>query len=331
MTRYRKQVESVLRAVAVTSATSYAWFGRRSRPLPPAVASALTHGHAREFLIACLQDELYRSFYTQGRPLPVGTTDGPARPDRGLIDALSTANSGTGGWEPGWRVEGLERGTVLVVRDGLHVRVPVLDCHGLDRSSGVGALLSVRRPKELRAGSPGFYTALGDMEPNAGREGIELRVYFNVCAEGATPLVAVSTRLLNEAKIPFDLKVVDHPGGFDRCDAAVLYLDNGGFERARDSLRTIVSTCAPHLRGESPAFAKPLAPGVAVGEHRHGLGASFGMSRCRLVAEGVVAAHESGASRLPDRLDAVARRFTTHGLDIDAPYLESGSAGSYEL
>jgi hypothetical protein len=331
MSGYRRQVESVLRAVAVTSATSYAWFGRRSRPLPPAVASALTHGHAREFLIACLQDELYRSFYTQGEPVPVSTSGVPARQDQGLVDALSRANSGSGGWQPGWRVERVGPGTVLVVRHGLHVHVPVSDCHGLDCHSGAGALLSVRRPKELLANSPGFYTALGDTLPSADRNGIELRVYFHVCAEGATPLVAVCTRLLNDAGIPFELKVVDHPAGFSRCDPAVLYLDRDGFERGRESLRTIVSTCAPHLHREPPVFAKPLAPGVAIGEHRPSLGASFGTSRCKLVSEGIVAAHEAGTSRPADRIDAVARCFAKRGLDIEAPYLAPGSVGCCEL
>jgi hypothetical protein len=331
MIDYREQLESALRAVAVTSATSYAWFGRRSRPLPRAVASTLAPESARELLIEGLQNELYRSFYTQGRPVPVSAKGGPARPDHALVDALSRANSGTGGWQPGWRVETVENGTVLVVRNGLHARVPVSDCRDVKRGCGAGASLSVRRPKELLDSSPGFYTALGDIEPSAGRDGVEVRVYFNVCAEGAVPLVAVCTRLLNEAKIPFELKVIDDPGSFPRCDAAVLYLDNGGFERVRESLRTIISTCGPHLHGEPPAFAKPLTPGVAVGEHRRALGASFGTSRCRLVAEGVVAAHESRARRLPDRIDAVARRFESHGLDIEVPYLAPGSAGRYEL
>jgi hypothetical protein len=331
MIGYREQIESALRAVAVTSATSYSWFGRRSRPLPRAVASALAPDSARKFLIDGLQNELYRSFYTQGRPVPVGTTSVPGRSGQALVEALSQANSATGGWQPGWRLEMLEHGTVLAVRDGLHVRVPISDCRGVNRGCGAGAPLSVRRPKELLAGTPGFYTALGDREPSAGREAVELRVYFNIPAEGAAPLVGVCTRLLNEAEIPFELKVVDHPGGFARCDAAVLYLDKGDFERVREWLRAIVSTCAPHLHGEPPAFAKSLAPGVAVGEHRPSLGASFGTSRCRLFAEGVVAAHESGARRLPDRFDAVARRFANHRLDIDAPYLAPGSAGCYEL
>jgi HopA1 effector protein family len=327
---YREQVESALRAVAVTSATSYTWFGRRSRPLPRAVTSALAPDSARALLIDGLQNELYRSFYTQGRPVPVSTTGAPARSDHALVEALSRANSGTGGWQAGWRAERVEHGTVLVVRNGLHARVPVADCRGANGCS-VGAPVSIRRPKELLAGFPGFYTALGDIEPSVGREGIEVRVYFNIRAEGAPPLVATCTRLLNEAKIPFNLKVIDDPASFTRRDAAVLYLDTGGFERVRESLRTIVSTCAPHLHGGPPAFAKPLAPGVAVGEHRSSLGASFGASRCRLVAEGIVAAYDSGARRLPDRTDAVARRFADHALDLEVPYLVRGSVGRYEL
>jgi hypothetical protein len=331
MIDYREQLGSALRAVAVASTTSYVWFGRRSPPLPRAVESTLAPASARELLVEGLQNELYRSFYTQGRPVPIGAEGGPARPDDTFVDALSRANSGTGGWQPGWRVETVEYGTVQVVRNGLHARVPVSDCRDVKRGCAVAAPMTVRRPKELLESSPGFYTALGDIEPSAGCDGIEVRVYFNVGAEGAAPLVAVCTRLLNEARIPFELKVLDDPGSFPRCDAAVLYLDDGRFERVRESLRTIISRCGMHLHGEPPAFSKPLAPGVAVGEHWRGLGGSFGTSRCRLVAEGIVAAHESGARRLPDRIDAVARRFAKHGLDIEIPYLAPGSAGRYEL
>jgi hypothetical protein len=295
------------------------------------VAATLAPDSARAFLIGGLQDELYRSFYTQGRPVPAGTKGVPGRPDQALVEALSRANYGSGGWQPGWQVEVVERDTVLAVRDRLHVRVPISECRAPDDDYGAGAPLSIRRPKELLAGSPGFYTALGDTEPTAGHNGIELRVYFNISATGAARLVAVCTSLLNETRISFGLKVVDHPAGYARSDAAVLYLDNGDFERMRESLRAIVSTCAPDLCGEPPAFAQPLAPGVAVGEHSLNLGPSFGTSRCRLVAEGIVAADDSGARRLPDRFEAVARRFVYHGLDIDAPYLAPGSAGHYEL
>lgn len=320
MIAYREQVAVALRAVAVVSSSSYSWFGRRSRPLPPEVTSAASSPAVREYLTDALQRELYRSFYSQGKPVPWLRRGGVARPDHAFVAALSSANAGAGGWEEGWRVANLERGFVLAERDGLRVRARASDC----RTAGESCAIGLRRPKELTAGAPGFYTALGDLAP--GRDGIEVRVYFNVGAAGAAPLVAACTRLLNEARIPFSLKVASQPMGFARCDAAVLYLDDGDSGRLRPLLAALASACRVHLRRDPPAFARPLFGGVSVGEHLPSLGASFGASRCRLVAEGIVAAHEADAHGLQDRVDAVAGRFARHGLDLDAPYLAPGSS-----
>jgi hypothetical protein len=191
--------------------------------------------------------------------------------------------------------------------------------------------VSVRRPKEHRAASPGHYIAVGDADRASDPDAIEVRVYFNLMAVGAARLVAIATRLLNDAAVPFSLKVPDHPAGFSRCDAAVLYLRDGDFVRVRGLLRECASACASHLRGAVPPFTKRLAAGIAVGEHRPSFGASFGTSRCRLLAEGVVVAHELGATRPSDRLDAVARQFAEHRLDLDMPYLVAGSADRYAL
>jgi hypothetical protein len=332
MTGYRRQIECALGAVEVTSPASFAWFGTESRPLPGALRAALPPSAVREHLVGTLERELYRSFYTQGRPVPVGPhRSDPAIADPPFVDALSRANTGAGGWEPGWRVEAIERETVLVARDGLSVRARVADCRAASRPPEVGEHVSVRRPKELARASPGFYTALGDVERARSSDDVELRVYFHVTATGAAPLVAVCTRLLNDAKVAFDLKLVDHPTGYTRCDAAVLYLAAGSFERVRRPLASIAASSEPHLRGRTPAFAKAIARGVAVGEHDVRLGASFGSGRCRLLAEGIVAAHDSGCVTLGDRVDAVARRFAERGLDVDAPYLAPGSAHRYEL
>jgi hypothetical protein len=143
--------------------------------------------------------------------------------------------------------------------------------------------------------------------------------------------MATATRLLNAAAIPFALKVLDHAAAFRRCDTAVLYLTTGDFRRGREPLRTIASAVGPWLRDAAPAFTKPLAPGVAVAEHDRGLGASFGTTRCGLVAEGVVGAHERGATSISERLDAIADRFADAGLDLDAPYLRPAGADAYAL
>jgi hypothetical protein len=329
---YREQLAGALRATAVTSPTSFTWFGIRSRPLPRAVVAALPPATTRQYLVDSLQGELYRSFYSRGRPVPA-RPDGavPARPDEAFVEALSRANAGAGGWEPGWRVEEVEPDVVRVARKGLRVLARAEDCRTADGRCDPGTLVSLRRPKELAASSPGYYTALGDADLALGPDDTEVRVYFNVTAAGAAALVAMSTRMLNDAQLPFRLKVLDHPTGYVRCDAAVLYLETRGFHRARAALSSIASGCARHLRAEAPAFAWPLVPGVSVGEHRPQLGASFGTSRCRLVAEGIVAAHERGERRLSDRLDAVARRFADHGLDIGVPYLTPGSSRRYAL
>ena len=165
MSGYRDQLAQALRAVAVTSPTSYSWFGRRSRPLPEAVRAALSADTAREYLIGLLERELYRSFYTQGRPVPASWPGiESARADREFREALSRANIGVGGWERGWRVEESAHPFLLVARNGLRVRVRASDCDPPGAGRTRGATVSLRRPKELRAASPGFYTALGDAE-----------------------------------------------------------------------------------------------------------------------------------------------------------------------
>ena len=189
------------------------------------------------------------------------------------------------------------------------------------------APVRLRRPKETA--SAGFYVALGDAARSRRADDVETRVYFNVTPAGAPALVSVCTRLLNGAAIPFELKVADHPAGYDRCDPAVLYLDEGGVERLAGLMPAIFSACHSHLRPRAPAFTRPLVPGIAVGEHRPALGGSFGSFRCRLVAEGVVAAQRRGTTALPERLDAVAARFADHGLDLDLPYLAPRSTARH--
>jgi hypothetical protein len=326
VSRYREQVARALDALTVKSATSYAWFGRPSRPLPHAVAAIVT----REHLLDRLEAELYDSFYIHGEPLPhpAGrfTASGT---DPAFVDSLSASNRGDGGWDSGWSVEAVEPSLVRVARNGLHLCVPRSQCRPRDATAG--ARVCVRRSKEHRNLSPGFYFALGDADYPDGANRCETRIYFHVTAAGAAPLVAAVTRLLNHTAVPFVLKVLNHRAAYMRCDAAVLYLPAGQFARTRGALREIATTCAGHLRARAPALTLPLCHGVAVAEHVPEHGQSFGSSRCRLLAEGVIAAYERRATELPARLEAVGRRFSERGLDLDRPYLAPGSAEVYEL
>ncbi len=203
---------------------------------------------------------------------------------------------------------------LTLVRGGLRVVAAAADCE-----PAAAELVSVPRPRDSRAALPGFVlihgdTPLGPTEP-------EVRVYFHVTVAGAPTLVATLTAHLNAIGLPFDLKLVAAPADYRRADAAVLYLEPGGFAHAREA----IGACADLTRAGVPAFTKPLARGIAVGEHVRDHGSSFGTSRCRLVAEAFLAARE-----VDERIAAAEREFAALGLSLDHPYLAPGSHDGYE-
>lgn len=324
MSRYRDQVASVLSAVTIRGPARYAWLGRTSRPVPARVATELDATQRRAYLVACLREELYWSFYTQGAPVEARWgEEQPPFPDPWLAEDLSRANGGHGSWEPGWTVERID-GEVAVVDDGrLRTRVPLDDCRG---GQAVGTAVEVRLPKELPEVSPGYFTVLGDAS-DAGDPTL-VRVYWHVTRAGCGPLVAALARRLNGEQIPFQLKVANHPLRLRRCDAAVLYLRGDAFDAT--ALEQIATVLGPDLQPRIPAFTLELAPGVGLAEE-NGNADSFGTRRCALLADAILRAEERGLTDPAARREAVAARFAEDGVDIDAPYLEPSLAGRHVL
>lgn len=325
MSVFRDQVAAALAAVTIRGPDRYAWLARASRPLSTRLAAELDDSQRRTYLVSCLREELYWSFYTQGGPVEARWGEPqPPFPDPWFTDALSGANGGRGSWEPGWTVERVD-GDVAVVSDGrLRTRVRPGDCRGTVR---VRAQVEVRLPKELPEVSPGYFTVLGET-PGPGGPTSLVRVYWHVTQAGAAPLVATLTNRLNREQVPFQLKVANHPSRLRRCDAAVLYVPGDAFDAA--TLRAIATAHGPHLQPRIPAFTLELAPGVGLAEE-NGSAESFGVRRCALLADAIVRAAEHGVTDAAARLDAVAARFAEDGVQIDAPYLEPSLAGRHVL
>lgn len=329
MSPYREQVAAVLRAVSIRGDMRYVWLGRASRPLPEAVQAELDEAERRSYLVACLREELYCSFYCHGSPVPARWGEPQAvAADPWLLGALSDANRGRDGWEDGWTVDRLDGGETVVTGARLRTRVATADCRALDGPLRPGALVSLRVPKELPALSPGFYTAVGDVAGATDFQAV-VRVYWSVTRASAPLLVRALTTRLDAARVPFRLKVADHPSRLDRCDAAVLYVPLAAFGSLRTGLREVAAELAPRLRPTVPAFTLRFAPGVGLAED-DGTGDSFGVSRSALLADGIVRAHERGLTRVA-ALDAVAGRFAEAGLELDAPYREPSLAGRHVL
>lgn len=288
----------------------------------------------RDPLLQALESELYRRLYCRPRPggAPAGTD--PAE-ERAFIGALSRANQGRGTWESGWRVAGVEPdGQIAVTKDQVtfwarpsQVRVsggagPQGHAPGAPEP---GALCSVRLGKEIRHLFPAFYMALGNALPE-GRP--LLRLYWHLTPEAAVRYMRLVTEGLGGAGIPFRTKVLSHLRQYLRADAGVLYLARSDFDRARPVIARVYREIRALLHPAVPLFTRPLAPGLGLAEDPGG-GLSFGQSRCRIAAEGLVRAHAEGAQLPAARAERMAAAFRERGLDPLCPYLEPGSRDTY--
>jgi HopA1 effector protein family len=360
---HREAVEQVLAATTVLSPTAFAWFGAPQQPLPERSAAAMDATAARAYLVYALQSRLYASFYCLGAASPDGFDPAPTHRlgPSPFLWALSRANRGAGSHEPGWTVAAHEDGRVVVEREGLRLWVRPEDLHRerrehapppgavpprpeelhnghrerAPRSEAIepGAQVGVVMPKELMRLSPGFYMALGDAEfpSDASAAAGIVRCYWSLRSEGAAALVERLTGALNEAGVAFRLKVIADPEGYRRCDAGVLYTLAPQFELLAPIVADVHRRIGSWLRPASPALTKPLAPGLALAEDPGAGAESFGMNRCRLLAEGIVNAAERGAESVAERLEVVAAHFERAGVSLEQPYLRPGSVDRYRL
>jgi type III HopA1-like effector protein len=329
VSRYRDQVADALGAVAIRGPLRYAWLGRCSRGPRAALRDEFDAPARRDYLLGCLREELYWSFYCRGGVVPARWGElGPVSVDPLLAREIAAANAGRGGWQAGWTVERMDAEGVLVTSGRLRARLPVAACRAEHGAVEARAAVSVPMPAQVPALSPGYWTLLGQTGDEI--EGGVLRVYWHITRRGVPAFVRALTAGLNRQTVPFRLKVADHPLRFDRCDAAVLYLRPDDFAELRPLLASLALELASRLRPREPAFTLALAPGVGLAED-HGTGESFGARRCALLAEGILDAHERRASRLISRVEAVVARFERAGLEIDAPYLDPALAGRHVL
>jgi hypothetical protein len=321
---YRGQVAAALAAVSLRGPLGYVWLGRPGRTLPAWLRDGMDDAERRAFLLSSVRGELYASFYCRGRVEPARWREPqPVAGDPWLLEALAAANAGSGGWEPGWSIERIE-GEVAVVRSpALRARVPLSACRADDGPPQPGADASLRLASERPGLSPGHLTLVGGE-----LDGDVVRVYWHVIAAGAVELVRALTSRLEADGFAYRFKLAHHPLGFNRADAAVLYLRAEDFPPLRTALAGLAEALAHRLRPRVPAFTLPLAAGVGLAEDP---GESFGEHRCRLLAEGILEAREHGARGRTARSERVMARFARAGVDIDAPYLEPAMEGRHVL
>ena len=327
MSEYSERAREAIQATTFPSKNSYTWFGELSPLLASRVRRALTARTARSYLLTIVQARLYQDFYLRGYASP-GVWESVVTAPAGrapFILMLSEANTGQGYWESGWEIHCVDGDSLAVARGGLQVRACSTDCSmGLGLSPTPGAEVKLRFPKEYLNISPGFYMAAGDHDLAVEKPDFLIRLYWNLTERGAVPFVQAGTGMMNEARLPFRLKVINDTSAFDRCDAGVIYLTKSDCANNLDLVSDLYRTVAPHLKAGVPAFTRWLAPGLGFAEDPLG-DESFGQHRCRLLADGMIRAREAGQRSLSGRLQTVIDRFAEAGTALDLPYLNPGS------
>jgi hypothetical protein len=313
----------VLARLAIHSATAYAIDGERIDVggSVPAIADPMQAPP----ILAQLQHHLYERCYLAG--LARRQPDTVAAHGDDLRTLLSAHHPGRELWDTGWTISQLRStGEVIVTKQSATRRVWAGEF--LNAEPGmpprVGSLVRVHVPRESPTMQPGFYFAFGETLGDQVEESRYVRFYFNTSADDSPALMRELVALLNRFFVPFRFKCLSMRSTYGRPDAAVLFVAPR-FHRITAAL--VARVHAAHrdrLRPEVPLFTKRLAHGVGFAEDPAN-GESFGMSRCRVVAEGAWNAFRAGAHGVAATLPIVVEQFRRYGLDAERPWLNPGS------
>ena len=273
--------------------------------------------------------KLQHAFYQHCFCVPFGETSPPDGAGDHVAE-LSAANSGRDSLEPGWRLDRPMSWGQYPARKGDRERLlwpgEFVSAAGPGVPPQPGMMVSVFFPRESRIMQLGFYFAFG----NTGEEEFDdfavVRFYWAVSATAAPLLVSRVTTTLNRFQVPFRMKLPSDRSSYGRLDAAVLYVHKRWFQICAICLEPIYRELANRLMPGTPLFAKPLAPGLGLAEDP-GSGESFGMHRCRLLAEGVLRAQQNAGPPLEE----VRRRFAADGISLERPWLNAGSVDQYNF
>ena len=323
----RALVLSVLEGCVVDPPHGFQWFGQwiptvSTREDPP-----------DESFLRSLALHLYLHVYCRGEvtarlPTPPAARAGEIR---ALMTAHSLANPDRDRWDTGWTYLGSSKGSHLVRGQGLAFSVSAEEVRPRSgQSLHAGCDAEVLVPAERWSLSPGYMLFHGKRLLPPRSAGIRrTRLYLDLDVEDARRVIGMCRRF-NDAKLPFTLKVAGLPDAYEcRDDTVILFVERDDYRRASEILVAEATRSGITPRPPIPAFTRRLASGVSVADDPHGT-ESFGESRCRLLAAGILRAHEAGATTFESRLREVENAFLSAGMSFDRPHLEPGSE-EYEI
>ncbi|MFA7241336.1 MAG: T3SS effector HopA1 family protein [Sulfuricellaceae bacterium] len=319
----REELAEIFATLQIHSLSTFSF--RNGAPIQVNTPTPGMSAHSQ--LLDGLRNLLYGSCYTR-----YGASDSNAA--QNLIPRFMQANQSQDKWDPGWSIYQLGGDGHISVQKGERSRSAVIGEYATNKAPGIPPKVGDQVNLRVCPGSgdlqQGFYFSFGNALSDQFDEYALLRFYFNIKAEGAAELLRAISSRFNHYAIPYRYKTLTDAAAYTRADAAVLYLAKRYYRIAASLVSALTEPLDAYFRPEAPLFCKTLRPGVGLAEEP-GTGESFGMHRCRLVAEGIVDAWLAGAQSIEARMDAVQKRFSASGITLDSPYLNAKSVDLFAL
>ncbi len=201
-----------------------------------------------------------------------------------FVEELSRANCTFDVWDRGWVVcQADPHGTAFVQKDDqLHYLAPD-EFRFADQERTrliVGTPVDVKVKREENNLVPGYYFAYSEAPPKKDAE--FARLYWNIDSMGVPKLISRLTASLNNHRIPFRFKCLNHPDLYPRTDSAILYLEKSEFNRAIELIVDFLPSLTGYFYKDTPLFCRELARGLSFAEDPID-GGSFGLSRSDLL------------------------------------------------
>lgn len=329
---YKEQIKRIVNGVNILSIDKYEILGKSETVKYQSVYQNYT-GDLKSFggnqvvdetqqksnLVQALTNRIYGLFYC-GIPIDYPTEFIPSKVERDqFMDQLSLANSSKGGLDYNWTIYNIDGNGNTFAKKGEELRW--LQPKGYQFQDpnqtqvAVNTRVNLVKTKESKTIQPVFYHVFGDeLFP---QETELARFYWNTTPEGAGVLVEKITSVLNDYRIQFQFKCLNHPDLYVRSDSAVLYCPKKYVPVVLQLLKHILPELKPYLKEETPMFTKRLYKGLSYAEDP-GKGMSFGMSRSTIIANALVDAFVKDEK---DVYAFVEKALETQGMLLDALHL----------
>ncbi len=274
-----------------------------------------------------LANLLYVHWYTKSEIKKVNIP----LPHTKWAEVFRSVHKGTYLWEKGWKVLKVSSiGRVIAIR-GQEERMlypgDYISSARLSLLPAPGTEIEIVSRRDSIEDQPGFWISYSSTWSQVSKSII--RIYWNINPEGAVHLVKqISEKIPDD--IPYSFKLPVESIGYQRADVAVLYLETSNFAELKAKIKSIHGVMIPFLYLEVPGFTKILEPGVGLAEDPQEKSESFGLNRCRLIAEGYQVAKKMYPNDFSAMKISIQNYLEEHGIDLSHPYLNEGSKDVYE-